>query len=285
MNIIELINQSDLNNHDKVALRILYKKNESVLKNMQLYTQLHELIHYFKGDHFVKRNCSYCYIYNLIADYQVEKFIKAHWNLNETDKKLAYLSDMLSNLNLTGEYRDLLHWECKKCPFKYNNVKNNKSEYNITSLDFKCIKLKYLLERLINKVLPKTYIGITHRNYMASQRKTKTMLPVKKTRNQKLNIIIDTSTSIPLLLIQTIIETVYPFTYVPNINLYGFSDIFYTLSEKNIRYKDVTNFKTAYDSTKDDRYNIVISDFLFDDFKTPLPKNYITVNVNDIFRR
>lgn len=282
MDIIKLIDKSDLNNHDKTGLKVLYKRYEDILKNMPLYTQLHELIHYFKGDHFVRRECSHCYIYNLIADYQVEKFIKEHWSLPETDRKLAYLSDKLHSLKLTGEYRDLLHWDCSKCPFRYNNANTN-ANINITSIDCKCIKLQYILERLIKQLLPKMYIGIIHRNYMALQTKTKTILPVKRTRNHKLNIIVDTSTSIPLVLVQTVIETVFPFTYKPNINLYGFSDICYKLTEDNIRYKDVTHFRQAYDLTKDDRYNIVISDFKFDDFDMPLPKNYITLHIDEIF--
>ena len=283
MDIFELINQSDLNIHDKTALKIFYKKHEGVLKNMALYTQLHELIHYFKGDHFIKRNCQHCYIHNLIADYQVEKFIDKHWDLERTNNKLRYLSVQLYNLKLSGEYRDLLHWDCKKCPFKYKTSNTKRQLSDITSMTCKCIKLQYMLERLLKQILPKAYIGIAHRNYIASQKQNKTMLPIKVTRKHNVNIIVDTSTSIPLVLVQTVIETVQPFTNDPNINLYGFSDIFYNLSEHNIRYKDVTHFRYAYESTKNDKYNVVITDLKFDDFNTYLPQNYIVLKIDEIF--
>jgi len=133
-------------------------------------------------------------------------------------------------------------------------------------------------------MLPKIYVGITHRNYLSMQvqKKTKTIVPVKRYKKDELNIIVDTSTSIPLPIIQTVVETVYPFTCEPNVNLYGFSDICYKLTEDNIRYKDATHFQPVYEQTKDSKYNIVITDLQFDDFDLPLPKNYKVIEVGKV---
>ena len=277
--IFTLIDQSDLNFHDKASLKVLYRQHERILKNMPLETQLHELIHYYRGDHFVKRNCVHCYIHNLIADYQVEKFISEHWPTLDRSPQLNRLSDQLYQLKLTGEYRDLLHWDCKQCPFKQLESEGPK---HVTSMSYRCTRLRYMLERLIRQIMPKIYVGVTHRHYVSMQKRTKTILPVKRYRKDELNIIVDTSTSIPLVIVQTVIETVWPFTYEPNINLYGFSDICYNLTKDSIRYKDVTHFKPVYELTKDSKYNIVITDLLFDDFDLPLPKNYKVLEVGKV---
>lgn len=285
IDIYTLIDRSDLNSHDKASLKVLYRRYEKILKNMPLETQLHELIHYYRGDHYVKRDCPHCYIHNLIADYQVEKFISRHWSRSDIDRsiQLNRLSDQLHQLGLTGEYRDLLHWDCNRCPFKSLSNEGPKCITSI-SMSHRCTKLRYLLERLIKQMLPKIYVGITHRNYLSMQvqKKTKTIVPVKRYKKDELNIIVDTSTSIPLPIIQTVVETVYPFTCEPNVNLYGFSDICYKLTEDNIRYKDATHFQPVYEQTKDSKYNIVITDLQFDDFDLPLPKNYKVIEVGKV---
>ena len=282
MDIYTLIDQSKLSKHDKASLKMLYKRHEKILRHMPLETQLHELIHYFRGDHYIRRECQHCYVHNLIADYQVEKFISENWPTLNRSVQLSKLIEQLRSLKLTGEYRDLLHWDCSKCPFKQTDSYSETKPRYMTSIEHRCIHLRYLLERLIKQIMPKVYIGITHRNYVALQQKKKVFTIMKKTRNEKLNIIIDTSTSIPLVLIQTAIDAVWPFTYNPNITLYGFSDICYKLTEDNIRYKDATHFQPVYNITKDDRYNIVITDLQFDDFDLPLPRNYKILEVGKV---
>jgi len=278
MNIQQLIDKSDLKKHDKISLNKLYRQYRIQLEHLPVETQLHELIHYFRGDHLVQRDCAQCYIHNLIADYQVEQFIQKHWKIDRSEK-INKLISQLQMLKLIGELRDLLHWECSSCPFREG--KGNLRPKAVSTMNYKSMKLQYTLEQLIRKLLPKIYVGITHRNYTSIQKRTHTMLPSKQIRKQDLNIIVDTSTSIPLVLVQTVIDTVMPFLNNPYIRLYGFSDICYKITSANseIRYKDITHFKPVHDETKNCKYNIVITDLQFDDFTQSMPKNYKVIGI------
>ena len=150
MNIEQLIDMSDLNNHDKTALRVLYRQYKTRLEHLPLETQLLELIHYFRCDHLVKRECIHCYIHNLIADYQVERFIQKHWKLDR-NAKLKKIESQLRTLGLTGELRDLLHWNCSTCPFKQEKDGYQLSDRTVT-MSHRRINLQYMLEQLKYKI-------------------------------------------------------------------------------------------------------------------------------------